>query len=254
MTLAIPLAVSAPLLFPAIPAAADDTPPGTLTSTSSTATDPLAGATAKERAALAKEIAKANSRPIKPDKTTSANKGIQAQSAYGSKPTRKGTILVTSDAYKGLIPTGHAAMVYDKSWVIEAMPNGVVWGLNDWHKGGVHDQAFGVTVGRTTVKQDAAAAKWAKKQLGKPYNYNYLKTWIRNKFYCSQLVWAAFKDKNKVNLNTDFGKVKLLKKDKKNCITIFGRTYCGITVGTYNPIHPMELVNNSKVILLWRKK
>ena len=225
-----------------------------MASTSSSAADPLAGATAKERAALAKEIAKANRITIKPDKTASAGKGIKIQSTYGSRPTRKGTILVTSDAFKGLIPTGHAAMVYDKNRVIEALANGVVWGRNDWHKAGVHQQAFGVTVGRTTLKQDAAAANWAKKQLGKRYNYNYLKTWIRNKFYCSQLVWAAFKDKNKVDLNTNFGKVTALKKDKKHCVTVFGRKICGVTVGTYNPIHPMELVNNSKVILLWRKK
>lgn len=229
-------------------------PPATLTSAGSPAADPMAGATAKERAALAKEIAKANSRAIKRDKATLTSKGVKIQAAYGSKPTRKGTILVTSDAFKGLIPTGHAAMVYDKRRVIEAMTNGVVWGQNNWHLARVKNQAFGVTATRTTVKQDAAAAKWAKKQLGKPYNYNYLKTWIRNKFYCSHLVWAAFKDKNRVNLNTSWGKVSLPKKDKKHCVTIFGRKICGVKWGTYNPIHPMELVNNSKVILLWRKK
>lgn len=225
-----------------------------MASTSSSAADPLAGATAKERAALAKAIAKANRITIKPDKTASAGKGIKIQSTYGAMPTRKGTILVTPDAFKGLIPTGHAAIVYSRSSVIEAMPSGVVFGRNNWNKPRVKKQAFGVTTARTTVKQDAAAANWARKQLGKRYNYNYLKTWIRNKFYCSQLVWAAFKDKNKVDLNTNFGKVTALKKDKKHCVTVFGRKICGVTVGTYNPIHPMELVNNSKVILLWRKK
>lgn len=203
---------------------------------------------------MAKEIAKANSRRIGPDKTASAKAGFRTLSAYGSRPTRMGTILVTSDAYKNLIPTGHAAMVYSRNQVIEALTNGVRWGRNNWHLPNTKRQAFGVTVALTSVKQDAVAAKWAKKQLGKPYNFNYFKTSTRTKFYCSQLVWAAFKDKDKVDLNTNWGKIKVLKKDKKHCITIFGHKYCGLKVKTYNPIHPMELVNNPKVILLWRKK
>lgn len=166
------MAVSLPLIIPVTPAAADDNPPATLPSAGSPAADPLAGATAKEKAAFAKELAKANRLPIKPDKTSSSTKGIHAQSAYGSHPTRKGTILVTPDAFKNLIPTGHAAMVYSSTQVVESLVSGVQWGRNDWYKKGVHDQAFGVTVGRTTVKQDTAAAKWAKKQLGKPYNFN----------------------------------------------------------------------------------
>jgi hypothetical protein len=41
-----------------------------------------------------------------------ANEAQSSESAalapYGSYPTRKGVILVTPDAFKGLIPTGHA--------------------------------------------------------------------------------------------------------------------------------------------------
>ena len=42
--------------------------------------------------------------------------------------------------------------------------------------------------------------------LGKPYNYNYFNVSTRKKFYCSQLVWAAFKDNYGIDLDTsDFG-------------------------------------------------
>ena len=49
-------------------------------------------------------------------------------------PTTKGRILVTGDAYKNLIPTGHAAIVYSQNRVVEALSNGVVTGKNDWNK------------------------------------------------------------------------------------------------------------------------
>ena len=39
---------------------------------------------------------------------------VLAAKITGKYPVRKGTILVTSDAYKGLIPTGHAAMVWNE--------------------------------------------------------------------------------------------------------------------------------------------
>lgn len=40
--------------------------------------------------------------------------------------------------------------------------------------------------------------------MGKPYNYNYLDTATRSSFYCSQLVWASFKDKYGIDISTDF--------------------------------------------------
>ncbi len=36
------------------------------------------------------------------------------------------------------------------------------------------------------------AAEYARKQLGKPYNFNWLWKWATDKFYCSQLVWAGY--------------------------------------------------------------
>lgn len=46
---------------------------------------------------------------------------------------QEGGILVTKDKYKGLIPTGHAAIIYTKNSVIESLSKGVVKGKNDWN-------------------------------------------------------------------------------------------------------------------------
>lgn len=64
------------------------------------------------------------------------------------------------------------------------------------------------------------------RQLGKPYNYNYFNVSTRKKFYCSQLVWVAFKDNYGIDLDTsDFG----------------------------DAVHPMELVNSSKTYTIYKK-
>lgn len=49
----------------------------------------------------------------------------QAATQIGTYPTRRGVILVTPDPYMNLIPTGHAAIVWDKQNVIESLSNGV---------------------------------------------------------------------------------------------------------------------------------
>ena len=60
---------------------------------------------------------------------------LNSQAVYKcGYPTTKGRILVTGDAYKNLIPTGHAAIVYSQNRVVEALSNGVVTGKNDWNK------------------------------------------------------------------------------------------------------------------------
>lgn len=147
-----------------------------------------------------------------------------AGTASGKYPTRKGTILVTADAYKGLIPTGHAAIVWSSSKVIESTAKGVVWGKNNWRQ--TKKTVYGLTVRGTTAKQDAAAADWCRKQIGKKYNYNYFNKSTRAKFYCSQLVWAAFKDLYKIDLDT--------------------------SLFTKYAVHPMELVYSSKTSLIYK--
>ena len=95
---------------------------------------------------------------------------------------------------------GHAAIVYNTFWVVEAIPSGVSLGQNNWETN--HKKMTAVTVKTTKVAEDAAAADYAKKQVGKPYNKWFYDMATRAKFYCSQLVWAAFKDKYRIDLNT----------------------------------------------------
>ncbi len=148
-------------------------------------------------------------------------------SAPSDYPTRKGQILITDDAYKGLIPTGHSAIVYSATQVVESVSSGVVMGKNDWWSS-KNSSAAG-SVSSTTTTQDADAAEWCKGQVGKPYNYNYFNTGTRSSFYCSQLVWASFLDKYGINLNTDVYSTPL-----------------------GNPVHPLELLANDLTYISYK--
>ncbi len=152
--------------------------------------------------------------------------------SQGNYPTRRGTILVTSDYMYGLIPTGHAAMVWDEDHVVEAVGSGVLMGKNAWTQD--RREFYGLTVNCTSIDQDRTAAEWAKSQLGKPYNYNYFNKTTREKFYCSQLVWAAFKDTCGVDLSKVY--------------------WSPLSWST--AVHPMELVKSNKTdtIYYFKKK
>ncbi|WP_353097694.1 YiiX/YebB-like N1pC/P60 family cysteine hydrolase [Tissierella praeacuta] len=142
----------------------------------------------------------------------------------GTYPRRKGAILVTKDKFKGIIPTGHAAIVYSHGTVVESLGEGVITGKNDWYE--TRKTCYGLTVKGTTISEDEQAANWCYRQIGKPYNWNYLNSSTRDKFYCSQLVYAAFLDNFGINLDTsDFGAA----------------------------VHPMELVNSNNTSLLYEK-
>lgn len=170
--------------------------------------------------------------------TVNANSNINTSLAASTKevgeyPSRKGVILVTKDAYKGLIPTGHAAIVISKSKVCEALSKGVVEGKNNWAT--AKKTCYGVSVKGTTAAQDEAAADWCLKQKGKKYNYNYYSTDTRKKFYCSQLVWASFKDLYGIDLNTNTFDLYVM--NKKTAIAI----------------HPAELISTSKTATIYEK-
>ena len=134
------------------------------------------------------------------DKDANGNIQINRTRSTGTYPTRKGVILVTDDYYKNLIPTGHAAIIYNKDQVVESVSDGVIIGKNDWNTSKTTCTA--VTVIGTTTAEDAAAADWCYNQIGKKYNINYFNTNTRDKFYCSQLVWAAFLDNYGIDLDT----------------------------------------------------
>ena len=122
---------------------------------------------------------------IEPDKQSDFirySKSVMSVSSepYGSYPTRKGVILVTADKWKGVVPLGHAAIVYSDQKVIEALQDGVVIGRNDWYKS--KSTCFGVSVRSTTASQDAQAADYCYEQLNKEYNYNYYNMNTRKNF------------------------------------------------------------------------
>lgn len=88
---------------------------------------------------------------------------------------------------------GHAAIVAPTSYgrgVIEAVPEGVRFRAGEWTKGKV----WQVSAKATSIQEDEEVSIWAANKIGSPYHYNYLDTSTRDRFYCSHLVWAAFKD------------------------------------------------------------
>ena len=158
----------------------------------------------------------------------SSDSKLTTRVSIGTYPTRKGVILVTDDAYKGVIKTGHSAIIYSSSLVVEANEPGVEIGPNDWNTS--KDQTYAVTVNNVTAEQDSRAANYCYSQLSKPYNWNFYRMDYRDKFYCSHLIRSAYLDLYDIDLNTsDF--------DLLNA----------------KAIHPMELVNSEKTTLIYRK-
>ncbi len=142
----------------------------------------------------------------------------------GTYPENKGNILVTSDFYKGLIPTGHAGIVYSKDSVVESLKKGVCKRSNNWKDR--YNTVYGLVVDNASTNGGAGkAADYCKDKIGKEYNFNYEDVTTRDKFYCSQLVWAAYLDCCNIDLNT----------------TQYGKA-----------VHPMELVNSNKTTVIYR--
>lgn len=130
------------------------------------------------------------------------------KSTKGKYPTRKGVILVTSTGKVANV-VGHVAIVYSSGYVIEALKSGVVIGKNNWKTKKKNMAA--VTVRDTTIKQDAKVSDWCKKQKNKAYNFDYYNINSKKKYYCSQLVWAGYKNLYKIDLNTKAYDVKKTK-------------------------------------------
>lgn len=120
------------------------------------------------------EWSKAKLKPVMADKgaTKDSTNGIVSIASVGTYPTRNGVILVTPDWYKDLIPTGHAAIIWDTGIVIEAVAAGVVQGPSNWNTS--KTGCYGVTVNGTTIDQDNQASNWCRSQQGLPYNKIYL--------------------------------------------------------------------------------
>lgn len=144
-----------------------------------------------------------NRKGVYKDKKEEAKvKNLQtADEAYGTYPTRSGVILVTSDSNLLGFHYGHAGIIWSPSTTIESMSDGVQRFPNTWNSRYNNVQA--ISVDDTTPAQDEDAANWCSDQVGKPYNWNFFNTATRSKFYCSQLVWASFKDLYSINIDSD---------------------------------------------------
>lgn len=121
-----------------------------------------------------------------------------------SYPTRNGVILVTTDGVSSGIGTGHAGIIWTSTTVVESFLNGGVQTKpNNWNT--CYKSVYGVTTIGTTTSQDNEASNWCWRKTGLPYNWNFWDTSTRSKFYCSHLVWAAFKDLYGINTDDDGG-------------------------------------------------
>lgn len=136
-------------------------------------------------------------------------------------PNKPGDILVTSDPYKGLIPTGHVGIVINKDEIIEATSDGVIVSRNDWIQ--TKKEVYGIRINDLPNQSDIylKIIKYLQNNLNKKYNFNYLNTLTRNKFYCSHLAYSLFLDLFNINLDTP----------------LFGKAATNISA-----IHPLELV------------
>lgn len=61
---------------------------------------------------------------------------------------------------------------------------------------------IGGKVNNLSAAKQKKVSSWCEKQVNKPYNYDLYNMKTRAAFYCSHLIWAGYKDKYKINLNT----------------------------------------------------
>jgi len=141
-----------------------------------------------------------NKKIIYKDKKAVKTNGINLMESSGTYPTRSGVILVTSDSNTLGIHYGHAGIVWNPSTTVESMSDGVQRLPNIWNSR--YNNIQGISVSDTTSEQDEKASDWCDDQVGKPYNWNFFNTSTRSKFYCSQLVWAAYKDLYDINIDS----------------------------------------------------
>ena len=168
----------------------------------------------------------------------------------GKYQPKKGYILVTKDG-----KIGHVEIIYYVNaknnkigTTIGSMGPGVGVKSDNLQKWVNKKKEFWILEVRgVSRKKQEKAADWCAKQIGKPYNNNFSNISTRKRFYCSQLVWAAYKDLYGIDLNTksfdgfsyyyDTGKLKLCKTKK----------YC-------QQIAPIELVKSNKTKVVYHYK
>lgn len=149
----------------------------------------------------------------------------------GSWSWRDGVICVT-DSYASVsfFNNGHAGMIAVAPYyyaTIEANPSdGVQIRYGDWPSKYSTGRIVQVGVLSTTEAQDQQAAQWACNRIGYPYQFGINRLGSRDAFYCSQLVYAAYKDVCGVDLNT---------------------------IAWPGYIHPFELIDTSKTAIIYER-
>ncbi|MGF9821242.1 YiiX/YebB-like N1pC/P60 family cysteine hydrolase [Brevibacillus agri] len=98
---------------------------------------------------------------------------------------------------------GHAAIVYDESYTIEAWPDGGVKKMpNNWANR--YSKLKGLYVSGAEGTHYKAARSYANYQIGDEYNWAFFDKRKENQFYCSQLVWRAWYNQGfKIGNGTD---------------------------------------------------
>ncbi|MDR6226168.1 YiiX/YebB-like N1pC/P60 family cysteine hydrolase [Desmospora profundinema] len=119
-----------------------------------------------------------------------------------------GAVLATTDTQASKIGglVGHAGIIHPdtvKSTVESYPDKGVHKRKNNWTKRG-YSNVRKMYVKKENKDTHKKAAKFAKKQIGKPYNKTFNKKNRTDKYYCSQLVWKAWKKQGK-DLDNDGG-------------------------------------------------
>jgi uncharacterized protein YycO len=137
--------------------------------------------------------------------STDKDPNMTRAATSGAYPTRIGAILVTKDGKFGKL-VGHAAIVHTAKTTVESFPEGGVKVYNNnWANR--YSTIYGLGVRKTTTSQDKVAATWAYNKRTLPYNWVFEQPDVLNKFYCSQLVYKAYRSNTGVNLNYEGGAV-----------------------------------------------
>ncbi|BBB33311.1 hypothetical protein TTHT_1854 [Thermotomaculum hydrothermale] len=118
---------------------------------------------------------------------------------------RKGDVLLVHNGFVAWGWHAHAGIFYGGTGVyatIESNANQNYFGdprpgvhfepISHWNNDYDYCRIMRVNTWPLSTSYRAKAAEYARAQLGKPYNFNWLWKWATDKFYCSQLVWAGY--------------------------------------------------------------
>lgn len=143
--------------------------------------------------------------------TMSSSAVTTAASVPSGSMGGKGAILYTASGSSSSAIAwvgGHAALVVDSYNTIEAFgnagnKNGVRYWTNNFKKR--YSDAKAYKVKDASAAKKSAAVAYAKKQLYKPYNSSFFDKTRTDAFYCSQIVWRAYKSQG-IDLDKNGGK------------------------------------------------